>query len=272
MGVFDSHPAFLKQWCIYDVELEWVGKLMGGVPKDTKIIEGWLRSKAGISDTEELRQAMLRTAYEIGLEVTEDMTYEQLVEVTSKVASAKQTQGFKIDKKSGQIYIESRQVKAMLRESTNILFGGERWGVTKKGPKSYLAERVFVFPNMLLLGKTEPDDVDLSIGHITGPQGPRSTIGYTEYVVQPRIKLTVLVLNDSITDDQWAQLWGLAQHEGLGARRSAGHGVFQVMRWDRIGTPTAAQYQEIIDADRQMLRDLPLSNGRVAGRQTPART
>src|SRR5262245_29947626 len=177
MGVFDDHPAVLNQWCLYDTKIQWVGKLMGGIPMDPKVIEGWLRSKAGIKDEEELRQALLRTAYETGLDVSEGTTYEQLVELTSKVANARQTQGFKRSADDGQLYIESRQVKAMLREATNILFGGERWGRTQKGPKGYLAERVFVFPSVLKLDATEPRDVDSSIGHITGPQGPRSTLG-----------------------------------------------------------------------------------------------
>jgi hypothetical protein len=258
MGVFDDNPAFLNQWCLYGASIEWVGKVMGGVPMDARIIEGWLRTKMGISDREELRQAMLRTAYEVGLDVSENMSYEQLVELTSKVASARQTQGFKVAHDDGQLYLESRQVKAMLRESTNILFAGDRWGKTKKGPRAYLAERVFVFPSILKLGVTEPDGVDLSIGHLTGPGGPRATIGYTQFVMAPKIDCQVMVLEDAIDPDHWARIWGAGQFEGLGARRSAGHGVFEVTRWDRLGTPTAEQYKAIIAADKLLLRDQPI--------------
>lgn len=257
MGVLDSDPAALNQWCLYGAEISFRGKVMGGVPKDPKIIESWLRSKAGITDTEELLQALRRTALEMGLEVRPGMTYQQLMDLTAKYAEKKQTQGFKRDAEGG-LYIESRQLKAMLKEGTNVLFAGERWGVTKKGPKNYLTERVFVFPSQLFLGVHEPTGVDMMIGHHSGPQGPQSTLGYGEYVLNGRFDFTILALNDAISHEQWVKLWSFAQLNGLGAKRSASYGTFDLTRWDRLGPPSQDMFEEIMEADRQMLKDQPI--------------
>jgi hypothetical protein len=51
--------------------------LWRGVGSGNSVIEAWLRSKAGITDQEELRHAWLRTLYEMGVEVTEDMTFDE---------------------------------------------------------------------------------------------------------------------------------------------------------------------------------------------------
>src|SRR3990167_8534943 len=88
----------------YRCEIQMRGKLLGGIPKDPSVIEGWLRSKAGISDTEEDRQAMLRTLIELGAEVTPDMGYDQLVEASKALALTKNTNGFK--RNASGLYIE----------------------------------------------------------------------------------------------------------------------------------------------------------------------
>jgi hypothetical protein len=231
VSVFADRAADL--FTIYDVSITFTDKVMGGVPKDPKIIEGWLRAKAGLTDdVEELRQATLRTLTELGLEVKPDMTWEQIEEASASLAAEKQTNGFKRD--TNGLYLEERQVKAMLKESTNILFAAERWGKTKKGPKSFLAERVFVKPDRIYLDRTEPDGVDLFIGHVSGPQGRRSTITYIEYVERATATLRVLSTKDELGADEWGLLWAHAEKNGLGALRSQGHGQFVVTKWDRV--------------------------------------
>src|ERR1700738_3167344 len=157
MGIFDD-----QLFTEYQVRLRFRDKVMGGVPMDPAIIEGWLRSKAGISDAEEVRQATVRTLQELGADVT---SYDDLQKASEMLAKVRQTNGFKVDEDGP--YLESRAVKAMLKESTNILYAGERWGRTLKGPKSFLAERVFVDPDHISLGKPTFDGVDLFIGHTT---------------------------------------------------------------------------------------------------------
>src|SRR5262249_26071500 len=144
-------------------------KLLGGVPKDPRLIQGWLRGRAGLSDVDEIRQATLRTLVELGVEVDESMSLEDLEQIAERVPAARQTTGFKVGQQG--LYVEARQIKAMLKESTNVVFGGERLGPTRKGARSFVAERVFVEPDQVWLGATEPHGVELTIGHLFGPTG-----------------------------------------------------------------------------------------------------
>lgn len=229
MGIFDSEVDVFAR---YKARIRMRDRLFGGTPKDPKLIEGWLRSKAGISDKAELMEATRRTLIELGVEVPADATFDDLVKASEELAATKQTNGFKLDPEKG-LYIESRQVKAMIKENTNILFAGEKWGRTRKGPKNFVAERVFVNPDQLYLGRMEPDGIETIVGTVSGPQGPRSVVGYHEYVEQVPIEFEVIVAEDAVTEEQWAQIWVLAQENGLGAIRAQGYGRFDIEQWER---------------------------------------
>jgi hypothetical protein len=211
---------------------------MGGVPKDPAVVEGWLRAKTGVTDSQEIQTMMRRTMIEQGT-WRENMSPEEIEEASRKVAEARETAGFKRDPEGG-LYIESRQIKALLKEATNILYAGDKWGATRKGPKSFLAERVFVEPDMLWLGRTEPDGVHLAIGHPSGPQGPKSTLGYHEYTQRSEIEFEVKVTRDSIEPEWWADIWVQSQELGLGALRSQGFGKFDLLEWEAIEHTSAA--------------------------------
>lgn len=213
----------------YDVTIEFRSKLLGGVPKDPKVIEGWLRTKTGISNEEEIRQMMLRTLTDLGAEVSPSMTYEQLVEASEHLAASKQTNGFKRSPEG--LYIEDRQIKAAIKESVNILYAGDRWGKTKKGPRNFTAERVFVSPERIHLGRMEPDGVEMLIVHVMRPQGPVSSLSYHEFVEKPECSFRVSVTRDEIDHENWPEIWLHAEENGLGACRSQSFGRFEVTKW-----------------------------------------
>lgn len=229
MGIFDKTAGVFTT---YHAEIVIRDRIMGGTPKSPKMIEGWLRSKAGISDEEEIRRAMLRTLLEIGADVTPDMGYDELVAASEALAASQGTNGFKQDENG--LYIESRTIKAMLKEVTNILYAGDRWGKTKKGPRSFLAERVFVNPDRVYLGVDQPSGVELFIGHTSGPKGPQSNLTYVEYVTSPRLEFDVMVTEDAIDHDHWPEIWVQAQEIGLGALRSQGFGRFDIEVWEPV--------------------------------------
>lgn len=205
---------------------------MGGVPKNPEIVEGWIRSKSGVTDEEEIQSMVRRTMLEQGT-WREDMTEAEVAAASKAVAQLKQTTGFKIDDELG-LYIESRQIKAGIKEATNILYAGDKWGETRKGPRSFLAERVFVSPDRLYLGSLEPDGVELMIGQVSGPQGRRSTLGYHEFVIGASLEFDVLVARDAIRQEWWIDIWTLMEENGMGALRSQGFGRFDIMAWDKI--------------------------------------
>lgn len=229
-GIFDNHRDDL--FVTYRATLTFRDKLMGGTPMNPKLIEGWLRSKMGVTDEDEVFILMRRTLEDLGAELPAEPTVEDLIAASESLADVKQTNGFKRDDEG--IYIESRQVKAMLKEVTNILFAGDRWGKTRKGPKNFLAERVFVSPDHIHLDRPEADGVELFIGHVSGPSGPNSTVTYYQYAQQPVVTFDVLVTKDAEKEIDWPILWVHAQENGIGALRSQGHGRFDITGWEKV--------------------------------------
>lgn len=256
--------AARRLFSMYAVRLEFIDRVMGGVSKNPEVIESWLRARAGIQQQDELRYAMLRTLADMGVDVYDDMSLEAAIAASKKVAANKATTGFKVDPIHG-LYLESRQVKSMLKESINVLYAGDRWGATRKGPRNYAAERVFVTPIKLFIGRRDlrddvmsPDGVEVIPGHVTGPAGPRNTLAYHEFVTRGILDFTVLVCGDTITNDQWAEIWVHAGLNGLGAVRSQGHGQFKRTRWEKLAVPTPEEFERIVFEDAQLLRDRPL--------------
>jgi hypothetical protein len=216
-------------WAVYGVTLSFRDKLVGGVPKDPNLIEGWLRGRAGIEDPRELQVAVMRTLDQIRQPYMEQQQGDEPAVLEAQPAQ-RRTTGFKLCEDG--LFVEARQVKAMLKESTNIVFAGERWGPTRKASRSFFAERVFVEPDKILLGSSEPDGLETVVGHLSGPGGTRSTLGQYEYVLRPRLDFSVLVLRDCISQEQWRAIWCHAQENGFGTLRSQGHGRFDVVRWE----------------------------------------
>lgn len=276
MGIFD-HEVDL--FAVYEAEIKMRDRIMGGVPKAGKAkIEGWLKKGAGITEKDELMRVAARTIAENGSILEEGQTVAQLEEKPSheifelleaaarEHAAMDQTNGFKKDENG--IYLESRCIKAMIREVTNILFAGAKWGTTRKGPKNFVAERVFINPDKIRLRRPDttlvvqwveeeidgemewvekyihippapegvkgPDDTDLFVGHTSGAQGPQSNLTLFEFVEGATLTFEVMVAEDALAHEQWARMWVLGQEVGLGALRSQGHGRFDIERWEKV--------------------------------------
>jgi hypothetical protein len=230
-------------WITYQAELTFLGKLYGGSPFDPKLVEGWLAKSLGISDEEQLKEWTLRHIEETQGLAPGAITDEAIEKAIAENAVEKKAQGFKRTP-DGKPYIEGRHLKAMLKEATNIAFpqGENKWGqyrnttgktVGGKPPLSYVAERVSI-PERPYVVADDSDDFEFAIGHIEDWKGRRSTIGYFEYCEKPVLALELQVLNDCLSHDQWAEIWRVAERNGLGARRSQGGGQFVVTHWKRI--------------------------------------
>lgn len=223
------------------VTIEFKDRIVGGNPKDPKLVEGWIRARMGVEDEQEIASVAARHMAEMGLDGADEATAAVLEAASESMAGELKTQGFKRDE-NGNPYLESRQIKAGIKESVNVLFAGERWGRTKKGPKSYTAERVFVSPDRLPLGTFDQVKIDLSIGHISGPKGPQSTIGYFEYVENTSLQFEVKELRaqhtpngePALSPEQWGSVWAHLEWNGFGAMRSQGYGQFHVVEFEVI--------------------------------------
>lgn len=235
VGIWDDLELSSDLFARYRVEIQFTDRVMGGVPQNPKIIEGWLRQRFTGSDDAEMRELLLRTLDQLGMEPDAELTREQLDEIAKKAAA--EQKGNTFFRTADGLCLGDYQVKAMLKEATAIIYpysGENKWGPTRKAPRSLLAERVFVQEKWVPLGRTEPDGKHLQIGQVTGPKGPRSTLTYYDYCLQPTAAFTVWSLEDTVKPDQWQRILRVGQMEGLGAIRSLGHGQFRVKAFDRL--------------------------------------
>lgn len=205
-----------------------VTRLVGGIPTDPKVAEGWIRTK--LTPKEELLQQMVAETM-----VDRGVTAEEAAEV---VARNKHLNGFKRDPEHG-LFIEGRQVKAALKEATMVAANAgkitaKKWGSPddgnyKKGIKGWFPEHVFVVEDRIYLGVHEPDGVEQRFTHTHNGSG----IQYEEYLTEAEVNFTV-VTDHLFTDEQWAMIWLTGENQGLGAGRSMGNGRYVVKRWEKV--------------------------------------
>lgn len=243
MGIFDAYKS--EVFATYHARLKFRNQLRAGIPGDPKIMQAWLRVKTGIDDETELQNLMRQTLADLGIEVEAGATYDDMAEAADKIADETKAQVFK--RGENGLYLEARCVKAMLKEATAIVFDGIRWGgrpkVTKpdemtggKNARSVLAETVFINPEKIWLGKTEPDGIDTYPCHVKDWRGETQTsLARQEFVSGVTIEFDVLIARGKVPEDAWRALWILAQENGLGARRSQGAGTFDIEQWDKVG-------------------------------------
>lgn len=223
-----------KDYTTYRAQLQINDWVMGGIPQKVELIEGWLRKGMGVESAEELRQQALKVMIELFPEqVTPGMTYEQAILVTKDLAE-QHTNSFKRSP-NGYLYIEGRQIKAMLKEAINIRFPKERVG-HGKGAKKFSEERVFIEPDHISLGVKEPSGRHLFVGHVSDQRGERSTLTNYDFVKQPKINFLVKIQSTAVEvlEPLWPLIWITAEKNGLGALRSQGFGTFVVTAWDRV--------------------------------------
>ena len=247
-GIFDDiTDRFVK----YRVRIQFEDKVCGGIPNDPKIIESWIASKTGIKDEERLRAMAAKfIAMDGGVDPNASVDLGVLDKAVEDVANVTNLCVFRRDENG--IYLENRHIKACLRESTNILYAGTRFGPTKKSPKSFVAERLFVEEMRIYLcerddsglvrNKRRADGTLTFTGHVSGPTGERSVLTRYEYANQPEVSFHLLVATDPKTNTLYDDLderrimetLAHCQRIGLGALRSQSMGMFKVVDWARI--------------------------------------
>lgn len=217
----------------YRVGLQFKHLIVGGIPSDKSVIEGWIRSRMDLGDAA-IAELVSQTAAERGV-----MTPDEAIEAVMASDLAPSVNGFKRDE-NGQLCIEGRIVKAALKEWTNSAYPGTKFpGKTKieglrKGMMRYLAEAVVVEDILIGLGVKEPTMVEERIKHVMTPQGPRSSINRVEVVERPAITFTIAVRDDFITEEAWARIWSVGEGIGLGSDRGRSDGQFEITEWQRL--------------------------------------
>ncbi len=225
MSVFSSmkEQLYARRW---NVVLE-VDELHGGIPASAKQLEGWIRANIGRSLGETSESRMVRLLREhmdaLGIEGAD---------LDAGIASFAENQHQNVFRRAvdGQLAIERRIVKAMIREAANVSWPRRKWGPTNKGTKSYFVEHVFVEPALIGLGVTEPTGICEGTVHTW--RG--ASLKAEECVAPARVEFELLtdVPEGIIGEADFAELFARAENLGLGASRSQYYGTFSVVKFD----------------------------------------
>lgn len=207
----------------YELTLH-VDRLVGGIPKHPAIIKRWqeahLSGRAGEPSAEDATDATL------------ELLGSQAIDPEEMVAGV--WTGFVTDADADDVLaIESRLIKAMLKESANIVRVLPEAQVRGKPVplRARLAERVFVTPKLIRLEKdgkaiTEAESSERPI-HVMTAQGPRTALKRTDYVDDVDVTCTLEVLDDGVITEKILRLvLDHAARNGLGTDRSQGNGTF----------------------------------------------
>jgi hypothetical protein len=203
-----------------------VGRIAGGTPTDSKVAEGWLRTKLGEQSDDIVRQQVAEVMLERGVAA------EEAVEL---VNANRHLNGFKRD--DNGLYIEGRHLKAAIKEAVSCAVAvgklpSRGWGATNKGSKAFVAEHICVVEDKLPLGLMEPTGIAQRFVHTHNGTG----IQYEEYCDDVDIDFTILT-DHKFPEDQWAMLWLTGEQQGIGATRSQGYGRYTVTKWETVRSP-----------------------------------
>jgi len=232
----------MKMWNRARVTLSIRERVCGGIPKDQKLIEGWVAANMPEVSAEKQAKLVAKTAAELPAATEEK--------------AEKMWTTFKVAKPDGYIFIEGRQIKAMLKESANILREAlitsekSEKGKDKAAEKaksrftairSKVAERLFVEEDRVVFDRngkrlTEPDGSEERAIHVMTAQGPRDALKRTDFVAAPAtISFHLKWVNDSVVDIELVKIFfEHACENGLGADRSQGNGRFAVVAIEPI--------------------------------------
>lgn len=219
MSVFEKWEP--KAWPYkYEVGL-LVSRLCGGVPSNQKVAEGYIKSKL-VEDRDDLIK-------EAAAQLVRERYGASEEEIIHELSESRHLSGFKRD--TNGLYIEGRQVKSCIKEAACIVWPNDRWGPTRKGTKSFWAERVSVEDDRIYLGVQEASGTQQRFVKSFRGNG----ILIEEYVDDVKLSFTLKTNYDfdKQSKDTWPVLWVTAERLGLGASRSQGFGQFEVIKWKR---------------------------------------
>lgn len=198
--------------------------IAGGTPTDSRVAEGWIKTKMGLESEKLIQEAVAKTMEERG--ITES-------EAIAEVSMNKHLNGFKKDKNG--LYYEGRCLKAAIKEGFSVAADAGKveprgyGNNTRKGVLSFVAEHVFVLETKLHLGRMEPDGVTQKFVHTFRGSG----IQYEEFCTD--VQLTATIISDcDFSEKEWGMVWLTMEQEGIGSSRSQGSGRFTVVDWTRI--------------------------------------
>jgi hypothetical protein len=225
-----NYHDYVKQfegtlWDYYRVKLK-VGHLVGGVPKDPKMVEAWIGATCKEFSQEERAKIVQATVAALPEKIGEELDNSGTT--------------FLVDPDNG-LYLEGRQLKALLKECANIMRNSVPSG-KKDGElgvaalKSKMADQVFVEEEKVFLDRQRIDRTIQRAIHIPdGPRGPRNAIKVSDILDNVDVAFTVRRLRKgTVSEEALFLCLHFGEQNGLGADRSQGFGKFKVVSVDKL--------------------------------------
>jgi hypothetical protein len=207
-------------WKNYNIEIKFTSNFASSTPKNPKDIEGMLESRM-MPEAEFQKRInageVLKTVDELAEQVEDE------VQANGEVERGYAT--FKSDEKG--LYYEGRCIRAHLKDCANIL----QKILDIKALKSKVANRVYVYPEKIYLGKKEPDGHETRIVHAMTMKGPRSSLKTIDFVTGAVLKFQIKVLDDGVIDDKLLKsLFEYGGIHGMGQERSQDWGRYDLVK------------------------------------------
>jgi hypothetical protein len=203
-------------WKKYEVQLQFTTPFASSTPKNPKDIEAMLEARMPSKPPEDAMPIP---------ELAEQIAGE--VEAAEEVERGYAT--FKRD--DNGLYYEARCVRAHIKDCANQLQG--ILGI--KALKAKVANKVYVEPAKIYLGKSEPDGSEVRIIHAMTMKGPRSSLKTIDYVVDAKLNFTLRVLEDGVIDqDILEAIFEYGGTHGMGQERSQDWGKYELVKLEEV--------------------------------------
>jgi len=201
----------------YAATIQFRDQVLGGIPKAKDLTKLWPRSK-GFSGRQPKPFAQKTTLEAQGKE------RENL--------ETRNWTGFKKDRDG--LFIEERQIKALLKEAAYVLRL-----LRMPGLRDSISHGVFVKPERIRFLRAgqplrKPDGYVERPIHVLTRQGPRTSIVRQDLVLKPYSSFNLIVASPLLEFEDVEKLLRLGQEIGLGASRSQGFGKFVVEEFKPI--------------------------------------
>lgn len=213
--------------------------LEGGIPLDPEMIKTWLMAKVSKGELkmepQEIEELIRRTTEEVYVPEEgegEEVTKEEVAKRKLKASWC----GFKSD--ANGLYLEARQVHALLKECANTL------KLTREhiGLKQVLQHGTYVRPLRIYFRVPSKGELTTVKGV---PDGTRESMVQTprygtafkrnDYVSNVRIEFYIYYADVGfLSDKDFKRMMVLAQENGLGANRAEGMGKFDIIELEKI--------------------------------------
>lgn len=235
---------------LFLVTLQFRNRVVGGVPavnvdpEAPPEVQEEQVDKAKTVLEVHLRKKLADTMTEDEIEAVVEQTYDEAY----KDHEAQATSTFKDDEAAG-LYIEGRQVKAMIKEAAKRLGLGKPVKGQRPSLRQDIHEACHVDEDVIYLWKeddlktmpqhlhhvTQPDGYETRPIRVWGPQGPQSAIKRSAYVTQAYIQFHVRILSCVYFNRHLLRdVLCFGGDLGLGAERSQGFGKYDVVGFDDI--------------------------------------